>query len=219
MCAGIDPVSAAGALLEGGARLLQFRHKTHYTRDVFEKARCIARLCRDAGAALIIDDRADIALLLDAGVHVGQDDLPPADARRIVGPARLLGFSTHNPAQFAAGLSEPVDYVAIGPIFATSSKANPDPVVGLDGLRNLLKPGDRRNVLPFPRNEETFRLSPGFAGSRPLVAIGGITRANARAALAAGADSVAVIHDILPETCTFASLRARMEEWLQLVKM
>lgn len=198
--AAVDPVAAAGALLEAGARILQFRHKGHYTREVFEKARSIAGLCRCAGAAFIIDDRADIALILDAGLHVGQDDLPPADARRLAGPACRLGFSAHNPAQFAAALAEPVDYVAIGPVFATRSKANPGPVVGLEGLRALAH----------------LRAS---APRLPLVAIGGITRASARDVLAAGADSVAVIHDILPENCTFASLRARMEEWLQLVKM
>jgi thiamine-phosphate pyrophosphorylase len=190
-----DPVIAAEAMLEGGARILQFRHKGHYSRAVFDQASRIADLCRRACALFVIDDRADIAMLLDAGLHVGQDDLSPADARRLLGPARMLGFSTHNAVQFAAGLCEPADYLAIGPIFATRSKANPDPVLGLDGLRAL-----ERSM------------------GRPLAAIGGITRENARQVLAAGADSVAVIHDILPDKLDFRTLRLRMEEWQQLVK-
>jgi thiamine-phosphate pyrophosphorylase len=184
--------TAAEAMLEGGAGILQFRHKGQYSRAVFEEAERVAALCRRAGALFVIDDRADIALLLDAGLHVGQDDLPPQDARRLLGAGRVLGFSTHNAAQFAAALAEPVDYLAFGPIFPTASKENPDPVVGLETLREL-------------------------RGDRPLVAIGGIRRANALEVLAAGADSLAVINDLLPETCSFETLRARMEEWQQLV--
>jgi thiamine-phosphate pyrophosphorylase len=190
---GCPPETAALALLEGGARVLQFRHKGHYSRSVFEQAERVAAHCRAAGVPLIVDDRADIALLLDAGLHLGQSDLPPRDARRLLGPARILGFSTHNPQQLAAALAEPIDYLAFGPIFPTRSKENPDPVVGLTSLQETSK------------------------GAGPLVAIGGITRDNALDVLAAGADSVAVIHDILPETCTFSTLRARMEEWLILV--
>jgi thiamine-phosphate pyrophosphorylase len=141
-----------------------------------------------------VDDRADIAMLLGAGLHVGQEDLPPADARRLIGPGRILGLSTHNAEQFAAAAREPVDYLAIGPIFATRSKANPDPVVGTTGVKAL----GRCRV--------------------PLVAIGGITRANALEVLEAGADSVAVIHDILPNDCTYEGLRQRIEEWQRLVK-
>lgn len=188
--------TAAEAMLEGGARILQFRHKGHFSRAVFEQAERVADLCRQAGALFIIDDRADIALLLDAGLHVGQDDLPPGEARRLLGPNRLLGFSTHNAAQFAAALREPVDYLAFGPIFPTFTKQSPDPVVGLGELRRLRAQTDR-----------------------PLVAIGGICRATALEVLEAGADSVAVIHDLLPATCTFETLRARMEEWQQLARM
>ncbi|MCL5745575.1 MAG: thiamine phosphate synthase, partial [Acidobacteria bacterium] len=148
-----------------------------------------------AGALFVIDDRADIAALLDAGLHVGQDDLPPCDARRVLGPNRILGFSTHNPEQFAAALEEPADYLAFGPVFPTATKVNPDPVVGIDALRSLRDSTDR-----------------------PIVAIGGITRLNARAVLGAGADSVAVIADILTGSCTVETLRARMEEWQQLVR-
>jgi len=130
-------------------------------------------------------------MLLDAGLHVGQDDLPPADARRLIGPQRALGFSTHNLAQLAAAAHEPLDYLAFGPVFSTASKLNPDPVVG--------------GVAGFAQARAAATL--------PLVAIGGVTRANARQLFDAGANAVAVIHDILPETCTPANLRARMEEW------
>ena len=186
--------TAAEAMLEGGARILQFRHKGHYSRAVFEQCERVAELARRAGALFIVNDRADFALLVDAGLHVGQDDLPPCDARRLIGPGRILGFSTHNPAQLAAAASEPLNYVAFGPVFATRSKQNPDPVVGLAGLA-----GATRQV------------------GRPRVAIGGITRANAREVLAAGADSVAVIQDLLPDPCDFQNLRARIEEWHRLV--
>lgn len=186
---------AAAAMLGAGARLLQFRHKGDFSRAVFEQAEQVAALCRQAGAVFIVDDRADIALLLDAGLHVGQDDLPPADARRLLGRDRILGFSTHNLTQFTAALAEPADYLAFGPVFPTATKDNPDPVVGLEQLRRMRALTDR-----------------------PLVAIGGITRYNALDVLAAGADSVAVIADLYPAPCTPETLRARMEEWLQLVK-
>ncbi|MGH9665652.1 MAG: thiamine phosphate synthase [Bryobacteraceae bacterium] len=186
-----DPEILAGALLEAGVKLLQFRHKEHYTRDVFACAERIAQLCHRAGAALVIDDRADIAILLDAGVHVGQDDLAPQDARRLVGPDRLLGFSTHTETQFRAAQSAPADYLALGPIFATGSKRNPDPVVGVEEVRRL-RPLD----------------------PRPLVAIGGITRENAARVLAAGANAVAVVSDLFPATVTADSLHRRAEVWV-----
>ncbi len=189
-----DLVSAAEALLEGGAQIVQIRHKTAYSRTIFEQSRRVAELCRRAGTLFVIDDRADVAVLTGAGVHVGQDDLPPCDVRKIVGPDAVVGFSTHNTAQFAAALREPVDYLAIGPVFPTRSKENPDPVVGLEGLA----------ALPA-------------RGGLPLVAIGGITRENARDVLRAGADSVAVIHDILPDNPGYRALRERMEEWRKLV--
>jgi len=187
---GIDPVDASARILEGGARLLQLRHKGFFSREVFRQAKEIAALCRDAGARFVINDRADIAKLLGAGLHLGQDDLPPADARRVLGDGALLGFSSHNEAQLRAAADEPVDYLALGPIFQTSTKLNPDPVVGLDELR---------------------RLRP--LTTRPLVAIGGITRWNARGVIDAGADSVAVIGDLFPED---GNIRARVEEWLTL---
>jgi thiamine-phosphate pyrophosphorylase len=170
----ISAVPAAEALLEAGARILQFRHKSFFSRSAFQDASRIAELCRSAGALFVVNDRADIAMLLNAGLHLGQDDLSPADARRILPTPTIIGFSTHNEDQLRAADLEPVDYLAIGPIFATGSKQNPDPVVGLDRLRAL------RTLT-----------------SKPLVAIGGITRANARSVIDAGADSVAVISDLL----------------------
>lgn len=187
-------LTAAEAMLGGGATLLQLRHKGHFSRAMFDQTGQVAALCRKAGARFVMNDRADIALMLQAGLHLGQDDLPPADARRLLGPEAMIGFSTHNEAQIAAGASEPVDYLAFGPVFSTRSKANPDPVAGLEGLRKV------RQLI-----------------SRPLVAIGGITRASAVEVLAAGATSVAVIGDLLTDTCSYLTLRERMEEWQRIV--
>jgi len=192
---GCEPGVAATAWLDAGARILQLRNKGPWTRDTFEVAHRIAALCRDQDAVFVINDRADVAKLLAAGLHVGQDDLPPAAARQLLGDAPILGYSTHNAHQFAAAAAEPADYLALGPIFPTASKLNPDPVTGLDALQ-------RCRALT----------------ARPLVAIGGITRETAPGVFAAGADSVAVIGDLLPEPCTRASLRRRMEEWQQLAQ-
>jgi thiamine-phosphate pyrophosphorylase len=174
-------------MLESGAAILQIRHKGQWTREVYDQACRIARMCEQARIPLIVNDRADMAMLLGAGLHVGQDDLPPAAARRLIGAAATLGYSTHNAEQLEAAAGEPVSYVAIGPMFSTRSKENPDPVVGVARL------------------SEWRRLT-----DRPLVAIGGITRANAAAVLEAGADSVAVIGDLIPED---GSIRQRMDEW------
>ena len=192
---GIAPVSAAAAFLEGGAGVLQIRHKGHWSREFFACAGEVARLCREAGATVIIDDRADFAMLLDAGLHLGQDDLSPRDARRLLGSGPVIGFSSHNATQIAAAGGEPVDYVAIGPIFATASKQNPDPAVGTEGLRRC------RSLV-----------------EKPLVAIGGITLENTREVWAAGADSVAVIVGLLPDPATPRALRERMEQWQQLAR-
>lgn len=190
---GRDPLFFAEALLEGGARLLQFRHKGHYSRAAFETARRLAALCTAAGAQLIVDDRADIAALLGAGLHVGQQDLPPALVRRVLGAGPLLGFSTHNEQQLRDAADEPVDYLAIGPVFDTGSKENPDPTVGLERLA------------------AARRLT-----AKPLVAIGGITLDTARAVWNAGADSIAVIGDLMPEEITKMTVRERMQAWLNL---
>ena len=187
---GLSLVEAAAAMLEGGARVLQIRHKGLWSPRVFEDARAVASLCRRAGTILIINDRADIAKLLGAGLHVGQDDLAPTDARALLGDGAMIGYSNHSAAQLRDAATEPVDYVALGPIFSTSSKQNPDALVGIDALRR-------------------YRALVG----KPLVAIGGITRQNARAVFDAGADAVAVIADLLPERATAADVRQRIEEW------
>jgi thiamine-phosphate pyrophosphorylase len=191
---GVAMETAAAAFLEGGAGILQIRHKGHWSRDIFKSAQQVARLCRQAGAPLIVNDRADFAMLLEAGLHVGQDDLAPSDARHLLGPGATIGFSSHNPDQLSAAAGEPVDYVAIGPVFPTASKRNPDPVVGLDEIRRCRAPI-----------------------GKPLVAIGGITLENALDVLRSGADSVAVIAGLLPQAPTARSLRERMEQWQRLV--
>ena len=184
----LDRLDIAEAVLDAGGRIVQFRYKQFFSREVFDQAQRIADLCRAAGALFVINDRADMAMLLDAGLHLGQDDLPPAEARRILPAGCIIGHSTHNEAQLRAADREPVDYLAIGPIFATRSKLNPDPLVGVEELRRLR-----------------------YLTSKPLVAIGGITRANAASVFEAGADSVAVINDLL---CEPQGLRARVEEWV-----
>jgi len=191
---GFQPAAFVGALLAGGARLIQFRHKSAYTREAFEQLEEVAALCRLAGARLIVNDRADFAAICDAGLHVGQDDMPPALARRVMGE-RMLGLSTHTAAQLRAAAEEPVDYVALGPIFSTDSKRNAEAEVGVQNLKCW------RELTP-----------------KPLVAIGGITLDNARAVLDAGADCVAVIGGLLPESNESGLVKARMETWIKLVQ-
>ena len=189
---GIDPIAAAEQLLEGGARILQFRHKGFFSREVFAQLERVAELCRNAGARFVVNDRADLAALTSAALHLGQDDLTPSSARKVVGTQTLIGFSTHNESQLRAAAAEPADYLALGPIFGTASKQYPDPIVGLDELRRLRPLTDRL-----------------------LVAIGGITRTNARLALDAGADSVAIIGDLFAED---GNVRTRTEEWVSLTR-
>jgi thiamine-phosphate pyrophosphorylase len=187
------PIEAAEAFLEGGAQILQLRHKDFWDRATFHTATQIATLCRQAGATFVVNDRADYAHLLNAALHLGQEDLLPADARTVTGPNAIIGYSTHNPAQMQAAANQPVDYVAFGPIFPTVSKNQPDPQVGLEGLR-------------------TIRA----LTNRQLVAIGGVTRDNALFCWSAGADSVAVIADLLPQPCSKRTIRDRMAEWIRL---
>ncbi len=163
----------AGELAAGGCTLLQYRNKSGNSRVMLEQAR---QLKKHLGASvrLIMNDRADLCLAADFhGVHVGQDDLSVESVRKIIGPDRWLGVSTHNPEQLREADLTSADYLAIGPVFTTSSKEKPDPVVGLDGVR-------RARALT----------------RKPLVAIGGITRENAASVIEAGADSVAVISDL-----------------------
>jgi thiamine-phosphate pyrophosphorylase len=190
---GFAPLQAAAAMLEGGAGILQFRHKGFWSREIFALATEIARLCSSSSAIFVVNDRADYAMLLHAGLHLGQEDLLPADARRVIGEHAMIGFSTHNPDQMRAAQPEPVDYVAFGPVFGTTSKDRPDPTVGVESLQAVRA-----------------------LTARPLVAIGGITLENASLCRKAGADSVAVISGILPDPCSFRAIRDRMEEWLRI---
>jgi thiamine-phosphate pyrophosphorylase len=189
--AGLTPAEMARSLARAQVSLVQFRHKGVYTREILGQAEEVGKIVRQSGARYIINDRADIALMLAAdGVHVGQDDLPPARVRALVGEDMILGFSTHNEQQLRDGDREPVDYLALGPIFGTPSKQNPDPVVGTTALARL----------------RAFT-------NKPLVAIGGITRANAREVLAAGASSLAVISDAVGP-----DLDARLAAWISLTR-
>jgi len=166
-------VEFARDLGEGGVTLLQYRNKEGDTRAMVKHAREIKRVLEDK-VSLIMNDRADICVAMGYdGVHLGQDDLSPEGARLVVGE-RIVGVSTHNREQVKLADESPADYIAIGPVFPTTGKKNPDVVVGLDGVRMARK-----------------------ATKKPLVAIGGITRQNAKSVFEAGADSVAVISDLL----------------------
>jgi thiamine-phosphate pyrophosphorylase len=165
----------ARQLIRAGVRALQYRNKRGSAREMLREARLIAEMAREAGVEFFMNDRPDIAALADArGVHVGQDDLGVEQARAVVGPLRWVGVSTHSEEQFRAATVTTADYIAVGPVFATKSKENPDPVVGAGFLRKMR---------PLTK--------------KPIVAIGGITLQRAREVIAAGADSVAVIGDIL----------------------
>jgi len=188
---------AAQEFAAAGVTLLQYRNKSGNARQMLEHARELKRLLGDR-VKLIMNDRADLCVAAELdGLHIGQDDLSP-EARRIIGSefqgadgrsrSRWLGVSTHNPEQLAEANQTSADYLAIGPVFATSSKANPDPVVGLEGVC---------------RARQLTR--------KPLVAIGGITRANCRSVIEAGADAVAVISDLLPDP------RKSAEEFLRIL--
>jgi thiamine-phosphate pyrophosphorylase len=180
-------LGVAAELAGSGVSLIQYRNKSGNARQMLDHARELKK--RLPTIKLIMNDRADLCLAANFdGLHIGQDDLSPESARSIIGPDRWLGVSTHNPEQLAEADKTAADYLAIGPIFATRSKQNPDPVVGLEGLR---------------RARELTR--------KPLVAIGGITRSNAASVIAAGADSVAVISDLL------LSPRKSAEEFLKLL--
>jgi thiamine-phosphate pyrophosphorylase len=170
---GLSHAAQVARLADGGATLIQLREKYASPREFYREAQDALRVARGRDVRLIVNDRADIALALKAdGVHLGQDDLPPEAARRLLGDEFIIGYSTHSLAQLEAAARQPVDYVAFGPVFATRTKENPDPSVGLELLARA------RDLLP---------------PTLPLVAIGGITRETARLALDAGADSVAVV--------------------------
>ena len=184
---------AAEALLTAGVKILQYRHKENWTQSNYDEAFRLCRLCNEAGVLFVLNDRADFAHLIGAALHIGQDDLAPVPARQIMRD-EVMGFSTHNRRQLARAEEEPVEYLSLGPIFATTSKLKPDPVLGLEALRAL------RPIT-----------------TKSLAAIGGITLENAKQVFAAGADSVAVISAILPERCNRAAIKRRAEEWLKLL--
>jgi thiamine-phosphate pyrophosphorylase len=168
---GRDPAVLARLVAQGGATLVQLRDKHSDTRAMVARARAIKAALAPLNVPLLINDRIDVALAAEAdGVHLGQDDVPVAVAREMLGPARWIGFSTHSEAQLEAASGLGADYLSLGPIFATTSKAAADPVIGPDVLRAAR-----------PRITE------------PVVAIGGITAATAREVLDAGADAISVI--------------------------
>ena len=174
--AGWTPTDVARAFLDGGARVLQLRAKALRSGAFLDLGDALVALADEYHARIIVNDRLDVARLSGAaGVHVGQEDLSPAVARKQFGPAAIVGYSTHTVAQVRLALSEPVSYIAVGPVFGTSTKDTGYSAVGLDFV------------------SEAARLS----GSIPIVAIGGVRLENARAAIDAGASSVAVISDLL----------------------
>jgi len=183
-------VETAISLAEAGVCLLQYRNKGAAARELLEKSSALAEVLTPRGVSFVVNDRPDVAVLAGArGVHVGQDDLEVGSARRVVGADRWVGVSTHNLAQFRAAAMSSADYVAVGPIFATDSKANPDPVVGLELLRQ---------ARPLTQ--------------KPIVAIGGISLERAAEVIEAGADSAAVISGILSSADPVARARQYLEQ-------
>jgi len=179
------------ALLAGGVRLFQYRHKRGSSREMAEGVERLLPMIRQQGGLLIVNDRADVALVGGAdGVHLGQQDLPVERARRVLRPGQYVGRSTHTLEQVRHTDATSADYLAFGPVFATTSKEAPDPTVGLEGLAQA-----RRST------------------SKPLVAIGGIAIENARQVIEYGADSVAVISGLLDAH----DLTARAREFLSVL--
>jgi thiamine-phosphate pyrophosphorylase len=171
----VPETECAKKLVAAGVRLLQYRNKRASARELFESSKRLSSLLIPQGVTFVVNDRADVALAAEAsGVHVGQEDLGAGAARSVIGAGKLLGVSTHNLEQFKDAVATSADYVAIGPVFSTSTKANPDPVVGIELIRRV------RSLT-----------------EKPIVAIGGITLERAAEVMQAGADSVAVISDIL----------------------
>jgi thiamine-phosphate pyrophosphorylase len=187
-----EALTARGASLEAfaqelraaGVELVQFRDKVGSPQEVLLAAATLREAMAGSECQLILNDRPDLALLANFdGVHVGQGDLSPEDAGRILGSNRIVGVSTHTDAQVQAANLTSADYIAIGPVFSTSTKPDAEPVLGLEGVR-------RARALT----------------TKPLVAIGGITRANARSVINSGANSVAVISALLSPTETTAGV-------------
>jgi thiamine-phosphate pyrophosphorylase len=186
---GLSHAEQVARLIEGGASLIQLRDKHSTPRDFYSEAAAALKVARDHHVRLIINDRVDIALALKAdGVHLGQTDMPAEAARRLLGQEAIIGFSTHNLEQAKLATSQPIDYLAFGPVFPTWSKENPDPIAGLDALREVS----------------------AIKGSLPLIAIGGIHLDNAVEVFEAGADGVALISELVAQTPEIAENMSRM---------
>jgi thiamine-phosphate pyrophosphorylase len=171
----VPEIECAEKLAAAGVRLLQYRNKQASARELFESSKSLASLLIPRGVTFVVNDRADVASAAEAsGVHVGQEDVRAEAARSVIGTGKLLGVSTHNLGQFKNAVVTSADYVAVGPVFSTSTKTNPDPVVGIEFIRRVRALTDK-----------------------PIVAIGGITLERAAEVIQAGADSVAVVSDIL----------------------
>jgi thiamine-phosphate pyrophosphorylase len=186
-----DPIEFTEGLLQAGARLFQYRDKTSSSREFLHASQALCLSVRQRGGTFMVNDRADIARLCGAnGLHLGQMDLSLERARKVMDSESVIGISTHNVAQFKLAAESSADYIAVGPIFKTSSKGNPDPVVGVEFILQLRK-----------------------LTTKTIVAIGGITAENAAEVFEAGADSVAVISDILRAK----SPAARVRQYLQII--
>jgi len=190
---GLSHAEQLAALHDGGATFVQLREKAFSPLDFFQQAMEAVAVARERDVRLIINDRADIALAVKAhGVHVGQDDLAPEAVRRILRKEAIVGYSTHNVEQVRHALSLPIDYLAIGPIFPTSSKSDTEPLVGLEGVRAAAR----------------------LAGALPIVAIGGITYENASAVIEAGASSVAMIGALLSDPSSISERTSQIIDLL-----
>lgn len=173
---GLSHSEQVRSMIAGGATLIQLREKQQTAGEWIDDAAEAVRIAKIAGVRILINDRVDLAMVVGAdGVHLGQDDMPPDAASRILGDRAIIGYSTHTIDQVREAIKLPVDYVAFGPIFPTATKVDPDPVVGIEKLRAV-----RSELI-----------------GRPLVAIGGINAGNVGSVLAAGADSAAMIGAIL----------------------
>jgi thiamine-phosphate pyrophosphorylase len=182
-----DPVGLSRALFAGGARLVQIRNKTAGAAELLAQVEDVMRFA-PPDAQVVVNDRVDVALLAKAGVHLGQDDFPVLEARSILGDSAILGISTHNLDQALRANELPVDYIAVGPIYATTTKSNPDPVVGVEQLAEIC-----RKV------------------TKPVVAIGGLTLDRAERVFAAGARSLAVIRDLSASE----DIAGRTRQWIE----
>lgn len=186
---GLSHAEQVRRLIAGGATLIQLREKKQAAGDWYADAVEAAELCRDAGVLCIVNDRVDIAITIGAdGIHLGQDDMPVAAARRLLGRGKIIGLSTHSTEQLEAALGEQIDYAAIGPIFATSTKSDHEPVIGIETLLNAVQ----------------------TSGSMPLVAIGGITAENLPAIFEAGASSAAMIGAVVSDPERIAGIYRKL---------